>query len=103
MSENNSSNKPGWWSRCFGLAYKSDLEKMEKRIMAKVSELQTVIDGITTELATAKTNIQAEIVTIEAQLASMDEDIPAALQTSVDNLKAIADGLSAIPPAPPAA
>lgn len=67
----------------------------------KVSELAGALESIETQLGKAKTEIVAEIKTLQDALA--DVDVPANAEASIGRLKGLAQGLDDlnVDPAPP--
>ena len=71
-------------------------QSMEDRIMTKLSELATILNGIDTKLDKAKDEILAQIAALEAALT--DVEIPTDAQTALDNLSNVAQSLDDIVP-----
>lgn len=91
----------GWggWSR-LKPATQSDLNAIEKKVMAKLSELQAQLDALNAQLAKATAEIVAEIQNLKDQLANTE--IPAGAQASLDALVAKAQSLDDLNPDAPA-
>jgi uncharacterized membrane protein YvbJ len=80
-------------------ATKGDLEKVTKRIMAKLSTLATTLIGVKDQLEKGKQEILARIENLETALA--DVDLPAEAETALEALKTSAQGIDDINPDAP--
>lgn len=79
---------------------KHDLREMEQRIMAKVSELKAMIDGVKAQVVKAKDEITDKIAKLEAALG--DAELPPEAVTALEELKAVVQTVDDIvPDAPP--
>jgi hypothetical protein len=95
--------KLGWQhfrSRCLPLTL-HDLMESEHRVMAKISELKSVLDALGDKLTKATSEITTEIATLKAALG--DAPIPGDAQASLDRLSTLTQALDDLNPDSPTA
>ena len=78
------------------LATKQDVNQLEHTIMAKVSELAAILNGINDEVNKAKTEILQKISDLEASLS--DVELPADATAALDALKTSVQSVDDIVP-----